>query len=106
MLPSNVLSYMLYVCKDQCRDVRELVLCALYDSKHMISCNRHGLCKEWFKNGVLSSAFNYMNGKKHGLCQGWYEDGTMGYEGNYVDGKEGASRGWYEDGSLRFEEIR
>ena len=57
--------------------------------------------REWYRNGQISYAYNYKNGREHGICRGWYENGQIWYKRNYEHGKpHGICRTWYENGQI------
>jgi antitoxin component YwqK of YwqJK toxin-antitoxin module len=47
----------------------------------------HGVIKEWWPNGQLSTETNFADGKRHGLNRYWLEDGRQWKEQVYEQGE-------------------
>ena len=105
MLPSDVTAYCLYICRSQCRDIRQLILTAMYDAEHKINNMKHGCLCRWLPSGEVESKTNYKNGEYHGKYKGYSSDGTLRRQVPWVDGKRhGTIKTWHENGSLQSED--
>ena len=63
---------------------------------------KDGLWEEYYDNGQLRSAGNYMDSKKDGLWQEYYENGNMANMVNFNDGKKvGLLKNYYTNGQLK-----
>ena len=58
----------------------------IYEGEYL-NKKRHGLGKEYSKNGVLLYEGEYLNGKRHGLGKEYSKDGELIFEGEYINGK-------------------
>ena len=58
----------------------------IYEGQYL-NKKRHGLGKEYSKNGVLLYEGEYLNGKRHGLGKEYSKDGELIFEGEYINGK-------------------
>lgn len=63
---------------------------------------RHGISRDYRKDGTLENIITYENNKKQGLAANYYSDGiTVKTEMNYVNGyKQGEAIWYYTDGSV------
>jgi antitoxin component YwqK of YwqJK toxin-antitoxin module len=60
---------------------------------------RHGLFREYARNGQVISEGTYKDGREHGQWRDFYEDGQLAAEGHYADGREiGEWRYWDREG--------
>lgn len=59
---------------------------------------KHGLWREYYKNGQLKSEANYVEGEKEGMYREWLENGTKSVEGIYENGKANGLMIWYHEG--------
>ena len=60
-----------------------------------------GEYKEWSDDGLLSTIYNFDNGKIHGLYTLWYDNGQLSEKLNYMNGlREGSAERWYTNGQL------
>ena len=75
----------------------------IYEGEYL-NKKRHGLGKEYSKNGVLLYEGEYLNGKRHGLGKEYSKNGVLLYEGEYLNGKRhGLGKEYSKDGELIFE---
>ena len=58
----------------------------IYEGEYL-NKKRHGLGKEYSKNGVLLYEGEYLNGKRHGLGKEYSKNGELIFEGEYINGK-------------------
>ena len=49
---------------------------------------RHGIAKEYYRNGNLEFIITYKNGIIHGLVKGYHENGKLRTESNFINGEE------------------
>lgn len=68
----------------------------------MLNGRRHGLCRTWHKNGVLSDAVPYRHGLPHGIARQWNDSGRLLGQFRMVHGT-GVHRVWHENGRLHLE---
>ena len=62
---------------------------------------KHGLHREWYKDGILEEESIFKDGKLQGLCRNWYFNGKLYKEAYYNDGKRyGLHRRWYLNDQL------
>jgi antitoxin component YwqK of YwqJK toxin-antitoxin module len=91
-----------------------------------VNGREHGICRQFYPNGVLKEVRYFKNGKKQGEYKGWWEDrskkfvfqfaddeyngtcyewadnGQLIHEANYIAGHEaGEQRAWYTNGKVR-----
>lgn len=64
---------------------------------------RHGLFREYHKNGQIISEGMYENGEESGLWHDYYENGNLAAKGNY---KGGVEVGEWKYWDLNGEEIK
>ena len=62
---------------------------------------RHGLYREYDRDGQIISEGSYKNGKEDGLWRVWYPNGQLAAEGHYENGAGFGWRYWDSDGTLR-----
>lgn len=68
---------------------------------------QHGFARFWHPPGdQLRREEPYENGRRHGVCREWNHQGVLTLEEYYQDGyRQGPRRKYREDGSLAWEEI-
>jgi len=60
---------------------------------------KHGLFREWHKNGRKKVVGQYTDGKRHGPWREWYRSGQPSLEGHYTHGEQtGRWLRWHTDG--------
>ena len=75
----------------------------IYEGEYL-NKKRHGIGKEYSKNGVLLYEGEYLNGKRHGIGKEYSKNGVLLYEGEYLNGKRhGLGKEYSKDGELIFE---
>ncbi|MEC3908344.1 hypothetical protein VOI54_15040 [Tamlana sp. 2201CG12-4] len=64
----------------------------------------NGNILSYYKNGVLKSDVQYIDGRKHGYEKQWHTDASLREERYYKNGfKSGIHKGWWRDKTLKFE---
>jgi len=68
---------------------------------------QHGFNRFWYPPGdQLRREEPYLNGRRHGVCREWNQEGVLTSEEHYKDGyREGPRRKYRADGTLEWEEI-
>ena len=127
MLPSEVIAYMLSVCKNHmvCKDMTVTLVSALYDDDHRINSSYNGLIRNAtyvyrfydeirFKDGTVHGRCiqnyqdtglpkietYYKNGNVDCICRTWHPNGQLSSTFTQTLGyTNGEVLGWYEDGT-------
>ena len=75
------------------------------EDRYSLYGKNHGLCKNGYENGVISSEVNYKNGIKDGECIIRCESGNLFGKSFYIEGlKHGLSETWYHDSETTIKE--
>lgn len=69
-----------------------------------VNDEKHGLAKQYYRDGTLRLEINYENGLKHGFSKQYYRDGKLYQYTEYEYGKiEGIRKKYHQNGNLMAE---